>query len=116
MGRPFFYETNKIFRNHFTLGIPLGKGSSAEVRRAECKEKSWSFAAKMMSIDNYYLFLREVQVLKKLCFPTVVQLYEAIEETKKLYLVEECLMGGNLRQLQMQRNEQKQAFNEEEVA
>lgn len=94
--RPFFYEINKIFREVYNLGIPLGSGSTSSVRRCENRERANSKCAKMINIDCCKDLLNEMNILKKLYHPMIIDIYEVLEEPKKFYLIEELCMGGDV--------------------
>jgi calcium-dependent protein kinase len=110
--RPCFYETNKQFRETFNLGIPLGSGSTACVRRCENRERANSKCAKMINIDNNREVLNEFNILKKVYHPLIVDIHEVLEEPKKLYLIEELCMGGDI----AHGLQQRPAYSEEEAA
>jgi len=110
--RPFFFEVNKQFREYFNLSIPLGSGSTCCVRKCDGKERATHFAVKLINIDCYKEMLNEVNILKRLYHPCVVDICEVLEEPKKLYLLEEPCMGGDLANNLATRP----VFNEEEAA
>lgn len=96
--RPCFYESGRQFREVFNLGIPLGSGSTSCVRRCENRERANSKCAKMINIDCNRELLNEFNILRKIYHPLIVDIQEVLEEPKKLYLIEEVLMGGDLAQ------------------
>jgi serine/threonine protein kinase len=110
--RPFFYEVNKVFRETYNLGIPLGSGSTSSVRRCENRERANSKCAKMITIDCYKELLNEISILKKLYHPLIIDAQEVVEEPKKLYLIEELCMGGDVANALSNRP----TFSEEEAA
>lgn len=72
--RPFSYEVNRVFREIFNLGIPLGSGSTASVRRCENHERSNTKCAKMITIDCFKELLNEINILKKLYHPLIISI------------------------------------------
>lgn len=90
------YETAKQFRELYNLGIPMGSGSTSCVRRCENRERSNSKCAKMINVDCAKEVLNEVNILKKLYHPMVLDLYEVVEEPKKYYIILEICMGGDI--------------------
>jgi calcium-dependent protein kinase len=110
--RPCFYETNKQFRETFNLGIPLGSGSTSCVRRCENRERANSKCAKMINIDNNREVLNEYNILKKIYHPLIVDIHEVLEEPKKLYIIEELCMGGDVAHALQQRP----CYSEEEAS
>eukprot|EP00347_Sterkiella_histriomuscorum_P009181 403342210 len=111
-GRPFLFESSKQFRETYNLGIPLGSGSTACVRRCENRERSNSKCAKMVNIDCARDVLNEINILKKLYHPQVVDIYEVLEEPKKYYIILEICIGGDIQQGLQSRP----SYNEEEAA
>ena len=87
-GRPFMYETSKQFRESYNLGIPLGSGSTACVRRCENRERSNSKCAKMIPSDCASAVLNEVNILRRLYHPCIIDIFEVIEESKKNFVWE----------------------------
>jgi len=94
------------------LGIPLGSGSTSCVRRCENRERANSKCAKMINIDCNRDLLNEFNILKKLYHPLIIDIHEILEEPKKLYLIEELCMGGDVQQVL----QTKTIFNEVEAA
>lgn len=50
----------------------------------------------MINIDNNREVLNEYNILKKIYHPLIVDIHEVLEEPKKLYIIEELCMGGDV--------------------
>lgn len=66
----------------------------------------------MINIDCNRDLLNEFNILKKLYHPLIIDIHEILEEPKKLYLIEELCMGGDLAHAMASRT----CYNEEEAA
>jgi len=92
----------------------LGTGNFAEVYRAKRKEAgTWDFgngnagtinASEMVAIkiidkakvEDMNDITREIDIMKKVKHKNIIQLYETLDETKKMNLVMELVTGGEL--------------------
>lgn len=90
----------------------MGSGSTSCVRRCENRERANSKCAKLINIDCNRELLNEFNVLKKLYHPLIIDIHEVLEEPKKLYLIEELCMGGDVAHAL----EARSSYSEEEAA
>jgi 5'-AMP-activated protein kinase catalytic alpha subunit len=84
------------------VGRDLGKGTFGKVRVGTHLLTDEKVAVKILEKDKIVdaadaeRVSREIQILKILRHPVVVQLYEIIESDKELYLIMEYARGGEL--------------------
>ncbi|HLY32151.1 MAG TPA: protein kinase, partial [Ktedonobacterales bacterium] len=82
----------------------LGRGGSSRVYRAIAHQRGGDVAIKVIPNDAedrvgfVQRFIREVEVIRKLHHPNIVQVYESGETEEIVYLVLQCVRGGTLRQ------------------
>ncbi len=82
----------------------LGRGGSSRVYRAYAHEDGRDVAMKVIPNDAddragfVQRFMREVEVIRKLNHPNIVQVYGSGQTNDIVYLVLQCVMGGTLRQ------------------
>jgi len=95
------YSQYPSIDDKYTLKELLGTGAFSEVRFAESKDRPGEvYAVKIIdrkalkgkddSLEN------EINVLRKLKHPNIVQLLETFEDKHKVYLVMELVTGGEL--------------------
>lgn len=75
----------------------LGEGQYGEVFMAYWKKKT-QVAIKTLKINATELsqFLKEAQLMKKLCHPKLVQLYGVCTVDEPVYIVTEFMVNGSL--------------------
>ena len=110
------------FDDAYTLAETLGRGRFSQVRRCTPVGGGPSRATKIMDLDDPELgaspadaereVLAEVDVLRRVDHPGVVQLVEAYKNRSRYFLVLEDLSGGDL----FDRIEQNGPFGEEDAA
>lgn len=94
-------RSNKAL-GHYLLGRTLGEGTFGKVKLARHLLTGERVAvkilekAKIVEVADVERVAREVQILKTIRHPHVVQLYEIIETPGQLYLVMEYAGGGEL--------------------
>lgn len=86
---------------YYTLTDQLGTGSFAVVKKAIRKSDGKVFAVKIikknkLNADELSVVHDEVEIMHRINHPHAVQLYEMFETTNKIYMVLECLTGGEL--------------------
>lgn len=92
---------NKLIEN-YSLGVKLGEGLHSKVRVATHKSTSQKRAVKTIEKSNLnpcYLIdsnLIELEVMKKIDHPNIVQLFEYFEDDFSFDLVTEYVGGGKL--------------------
>ena len=99
----------------YTLGEQLGSGAFAKVIKV-CHKKSGQFRAlkvikKHKDHDAARMYL-EVEILKKLVHPNIMQIFEFYEDKKNFYIITELCDGGELFDMIVD----KGSFNEDEAA
>jgi len=87
--------------DNYKLGKELGRGAFSVVREGTRKANGKKYAIKCISkklIDKKELSLleREIDIMKKLQHPNIIQLMEVIDTPDTLYLVLENAPGGEL--------------------
>ena len=91
------YKTGSISKE-YTLGKTLGSGSFGTVRSAIHKSTKQTRAVKILrktEQDEEKLFL-EVNILSKLSYPNIMQIYEFYDDSTNFYIVSEFCKGGEL--------------------
>lgn len=86
---------------YYILSDQLGSGSFAVVKKAIRKSDGKVFAVKIikknkLNADELSVVHDEVEIMHRISHPHAVQLYEMFETTNKIYMVLECLTGGEL--------------------
>ena len=86
----------------YKVGEEIGAGAQATVYRATHKKTGSKVAIKIiennwLEDDEVYEALRmEIALLRQLKHPHVVQILEVVRDASSLFLVQECLGGGEL--------------------
>lgn len=99
--QPSSYVEHK-FASRWLIGEKLGEGAFAEVHLCtSLKDHSRQCAVKILSKkkmkeDDHASVLREVEIMRKLQHPNIVQFLDYFDESGSIYIVEECLSGGEL--------------------
>ena len=91
------HKTHNISKEYI-LGKTLGKGDFSHVRLAIHKDTKQSRAVKIIQkkkVDMKRL-LAEISIVSKLSHPSIMEVYEVFEDTKKVYIVSEYCKGGEL--------------------
>lgn len=85
-----------------TLGKTLGQGTFGKVREGTHLLTHEKVAIKILEKEkindqaDINRVMREIQILKIVRHPNIVQLYEIIETSKQLFLIMEYAPGGEL--------------------
>ncbi|MCL4160433.1 UNVERIFIED_CONTAM: hypothetical protein GTU68_034726, partial [Idotea baltica] len=79
----------------------IGQGSFAKVKLARHTTTNVEVAIKIvdrmrLSADHYKKLKREIELMKRLVHPNVIQLFEVMEDKKYIYLVLEYAQGGDI--------------------
>ena len=80
----------------------LGSGAQATVYKGQNKKSGGKVAIKVLELqeledDELFDALRmEIQILKQIRHPYVVQLIEVVRDVERVYIIQECLGGGEL--------------------
>ena len=91
------HKTHNISKVYI-LGKTLGKGDFSHVRLAIHKATKQNRAVKIIQkkkVDMKEL-LTEISIVSKLSHPSIMEVYEVFEDTKKVYIVSEYCKGGEL--------------------
>ncbi|KAF3524350.1 hypothetical protein F2Q69_00046347 [Brassica cretica] len=86
----------------YELGRTLGEGNSAKVKLATDTVSDQSFAVKIIEkssikrLNVSFQIKREIRTLKVLKHPNIVRLHEVLASKTKIYMVLECVTGGDL--------------------
>uniref|UniRef100_A0A1J3GUW7 non-specific serine/threonine protein kinase n=1 Tax=Noccaea caerulescens TaxID=107243 RepID=A0A1J3GUW7_NOCCA len=86
----------------YELGRTLGEGNSAKVKFATDTVSGQSFAVKIIDktsitrLNISFQIKREIRTLKVLKHPNIVRLHEVLASKTKIYMVLECVTGGDL--------------------
>ncbi|KAJ4881799.1 CBL-interacting serine/threonine-protein kinase 17 [Raphanus sativus] len=86
----------------YELGETLGEGNSAKVKLATDTVSGQSFAVKIIDksrtsrLNVPFQIKREIRTLKILKHPNIVRLHEVLASKTKIYMVLECVSGGDL--------------------
>lgn len=100
----------------YSFGEVLGSGSFGVVREVTDRASGGRLAMKIVQKDKpgssaIQLLVREVEVLKRVNHPNIIQLEEVFETAKKMYLIMELCKGGELSEVLRR----KSYFKEEEA-
>ena len=104
-----------MIENDYIIGEECGSGAFATVRKVKSKSTGQIRALKIIkkskSQDSARMYL-EVEILKKLIHPNIMQIFEFYEDKKNFYIITEICDGGEL----FEQIVSKGTFNEQEGA
>lgn len=104
-----------LIENDYIIGDVVGSGAFATVRKVTNKSSGQIRALKIIkkqnSSDSSRMYL-EVEILKKLVHPNIMQIFEFYEDKKNFYIITEWCDGGELFDMIVD----KGSFNEDEAA
>jgi calcium-dependent protein kinase len=104
-----------LIENDYIIGDVCGSGAFATVRKVTSKVSGQSRALKIIKKqkgqDSARMYL-EVEILKKLIHPNIMQIFEFYEDKKNFYIITELCEGGEL----FDQVVEKGSFNETEAA
>ncbi|XP_075462718.1 serine/threonine-protein kinase SIK3 [Ascaphus truei] len=86
---------------HYEIERTIGKGNFAVVKLATHMVTRTKVAIKIidktkLDDDNLKKIFREVQIMKMLCHPHIIRLYQVMETDRMIYLVTEYASGGEI--------------------
>ena len=88
-----------MIENDYVIGEECGSGAFATVRKVKSKSTGQIRALKIIkktkSQDSARMYL-EVEILKKLIHPNIMQIFEFYEDKKNFYIITEICDGGEL--------------------
>lgn len=84
----------------YELKENLGKGKYGLVKQAVHKRTNRECAVKIikkkeLSLKDFELLKREIEVLKVCQHPSIIRFYDVFENQDYIYIVMECLKGGD---------------------
>jgi calcium-dependent protein kinase len=104
-----------MIENDYIIGEECGSGAFATVRKVKNKSNGQIRALKIIkktkNQDSARMYL-EVEILKKLIHPNIMQIFEFYEDKKNFYIITEICDGGEL----FDQIVQKGSFTEDEAA
>ncbi len=108
------YKKGQI-ETDYTIGEIMGSGAFATVRKVTHKDSGNTRALKIIKKnpkqDSSRMYL-EVDILKKLIHPNIMQIFEFYEDKKNFYIITEFCEGGEL----FDKVVEKGSFKEDEAA
>jgi calcium-dependent protein kinase len=111
----FINYKKDLIENDYIIGNVCGSGAFATVRKVKSKvsgqERALKIIKKQKSQDSTRMYL-EVEILKKLVHPNIMQIFEFFEDKKNFYIISELCEGGEL----FDQILEKGSFNENEAA
>ncbi|XP_015119174.1 calcium/calmodulin-dependent protein kinase type II subunit gamma [Diachasma alloeum] len=87
------------FKDHYDLQTELGRGKFGTVYQCKEKQSGLRLAAKIVNTtkkEDRRDVEREVEIMRRLQHPRLIQLYDAIDNDKKFYVILELIEGGEL--------------------
>jgi calcium-dependent protein kinase len=104
-----------LIENDYIIGEECGSGAFATVRKVKSKATEQIRALKIIrktkNQDSARMYL-EVEILKKLTHPNIMQIFEFYEDKKNFYIITEICEGGEL----FDQIVKKGSFTEDEAA
>jgi calcium-dependent protein kinase len=87
--------------DHYQISQRLGKGAYSEVYLAKQKISGMIRCIKVtrkknLATHNDDLIFDEVKILKEIDHPNIMKIYEYYQDAQNIYIVSECLGGGEL--------------------
>ncbi|XP_014211150.1 serine/threonine-protein kinase DCLK1-like isoform X2 [Copidosoma floridanum] len=97
--RDVIVRKNVEFKEYYDIESEIGRGKFGTVYRCKEKKTGLSLATKVVNAtrkEDRRDVEREVDIMRKLQHPRLIQLYDAIEHGKQIYVVLELIAGGEL--------------------
>ena len=117
VGKGTFIQYKKgLIEKDYKIGEQIGSGAFASVRKVVHKGSGQPRALKIIkkqknNKENARMYL-EVEILKKLVHPNIMQIFEFYEDKKNFYIITELCEGGEL----FDKIVEKGSFTESEAA
>jgi len=110
------HNDKRNIEDYYELEKKIGVGSSSNVYLATHKETKVKYAVKvidkkLISIAQFERIHGEIEILRNIQHPNIINMVDHFENTNKLYLVMELKTGGEL----FDRIVAKGRFNEDEA-
>ncbi|CAK68880.1 unnamed protein product (macronuclear) [Paramecium tetraurelia] len=90
------YAIQRNFKKQFKKCELLGRGSQAKVFRILNIKTGQTFATKQFEKNKFSESSLEISILRQLDHDGITRLFEVFENKKKIYIILECLNGGEL--------------------
>ncbi|XP_076249558.1 uncharacterized protein LOC143188920 [Calliopsis andreniformis] len=87
------------FKDHYDIQSEIGRGKFGTVYRCKEKVSGLMLAAKVVNTakkEDRRSVEREVEIMRRLQHPRLIQLYDAIDTGKQIYVILELIEGGEL--------------------
>ncbi|XP_033349165.1 calcium-dependent protein kinase 16-like isoform X1 [Bombus vosnesenskii] len=87
------------FKDHYDIESEIGRGKFGTVYRCKEKVSDLMLAAKVVNTakkEDKRSVEREVEIMRRLQHPRLIQLYDAIDTGKQIYVILELIEGGEL--------------------
>nr|XP_012137046.1 PREDICTED: myosin light chain kinase, smooth muscle-like isoform X1 [Megachile rotundata]XP_012137047.1 PREDICTED: myosin light chain kinase, smooth muscle-like isoform X2 [Megachile rotundata] len=87
------------FKDHYDIQSEIGRGKFGTVYRCKEKASGLMLAAKVVNTakkEDRRAVEREVEIMRRLQHPRLIQLYDAIDTGKQIYVILELIEGGEL--------------------
>lgn len=94
-------DDKQMLESKYQVGKEIGRGGFSVVQEGTEKSTGRKVAIKIIDkkkqdVDQLKLLEREIDIMKKLSHPNIVQLYEVFYTSTNIYLVLEFVSGGEL--------------------
>ena len=99
--KEFYLSHNDNIKDHYSLHEIIGEGALSRVRRGIHLSSGITRAIKVVRKEDLEFgerrkLLEEIELLKQLDHPNIGQVIEMYEDKKKIYFVNEMMLGGTL--------------------
>ncbi|XP_061932135.1 uncharacterized protein LOC108001692 isoform X2 [Apis cerana] len=87
------------FKDHYDIASEIGRGKFGTVYRCKEKVSGLMLAAKVVNTakkEDRRAVEREVEIMRRLQHPRLIQLYDAIDNGQQIYVILELIEGGEL--------------------
>lgn len=87
------------FKENYDIQSEIGRGKFGTVYRCKEKNNGLLLAAKVVNVEkkeDRRAVEREVEIMRRLQHPRLIQLYDAIDNGKQIYVILELIQGGEL--------------------
>ncbi|XP_043256033.1 CBL-interacting serine/threonine-protein kinase 18-like [Colletes gigas] len=90
---------NVEFKDHYEIQSEIGRGKFGTVYRCKEKASGLMLAVKVVNTvkkEDRRSVEREVEIMRRLQHPRLIQLYDAIDTSRQIYVILELIEGGEL--------------------
>ncbi|XP_053995200.1 calcium/calmodulin-dependent protein kinase type IV-like [Hylaeus anthracinus] len=87
------------FKDHYDIQSEIGRGKFGTVYRCKEKASGLTLAVKVVNTvkkEDRRSVEREVEIMRRLQHPRLIQLYDAIDTGRQIYVILELIEGGEL--------------------